>query len=259
MSTLAGNGVQGSTSGVGAAASLNHPHDVAVTPDGLGLLVIEYGGHRVTYIDIASQAVSVFAGSGVAGATDGVGGDATFNAPDCVAVSPDGTTAVVCDQLGHRIRAISMSTRVVTTVAGSGVAGHVDGVGSGSQVHTPIGVAFDPTGDSSWVVVGDQTSVRVVDLVTQQVTTIAGLLGTIGNAVGSGSATRLDNVAGLEFSRDGSVLYVADLVNHVIKTIDMCPTKVRRPRLARCSVGGLCVWYRWLCCRQTCGRLRACG
>ena len=67
------------------------------------------------------------AGSGAPAFTDGSGTGASFNRPTGADVSTDGTTLYVADSLNHRIRAITISTGAVSTLAGTGSAGYSDG------------------------------------------------------------------------------------------------------------------------------------
>src|SRR5689334_3531789 len=64
--------------------------------------------------------VATLAGSaGSSGNANGVGAAARFNAPSGVALSADGSFALVADTQNHTIRAIDTATGAVTTLAGS--------------------------------------------------------------------------------------------------------------------------------------------
>jgi DNA-binding beta-propeller fold protein YncE len=80
--------------------------------------------------DSAEVEVSTFAG-GSAGSTNGVGTISQFNSPFGVAISADGTYALVADSGNHLIRRINITTASVSTLAGtSGSSGSTNGVGS---------------------------------------------------------------------------------------------------------------------------------
>ena len=66
--------------------------------------------HVIRKIMIATQVVSTFAGTGSSGLVDGAGDSAQFNYPHGVAVSPDGTYALVADYLNHVIRAVGTAS-----------------------------------------------------------------------------------------------------------------------------------------------------
>ena len=69
-------------------------------------------------------------GSNSAGSVDGVGTAARFFRPQGLAVTSDGAQLFVADTGSYKIRRITVATAVVTTVAGSGVTGNSDGIGT---------------------------------------------------------------------------------------------------------------------------------
>ena len=101
--------------------------------------------------------VTTLAGSSC-GYVDGTGTAAKFYKPAAVAVSPDGLIVVVADDSNHCIRAIALATGVVTTLAGSGSAGDVDGTGTNAQFSRPAGIALAPNGAT--VLIGDTENQR---------------------------------------------------------------------------------------------------
>ena len=106
MTTLAGSGSVGLTDATGTAAKFNKPSDVAITPDGTTALVADHLNHKIRSIVIATGVVTTLAGSGPHSYTDGTGTAASFNYPIRLAITPDGTTALVADGFS-RIRAIA--------------------------------------------------------------------------------------------------------------------------------------------------------
>src|ERR1035438_8981575 len=70
--------------------------------------------------------VSTFAGTGSSGAADGTGTAASFSFPSSVTIGPSGNL-YVGDFGNSLVRSINLSTVGVTTYAGSGVAGFVNG------------------------------------------------------------------------------------------------------------------------------------
>ena len=139
VDTFAGNGTEGHKDDTGTAAQFNQPISLAV--NGNTLYVADYSGHRIRAIDLASRAVTTIAGNGTAGYKDGMGIAAQFNKPAGLAVN--GNTLYVADYIGHRIRAIDLASRAVTTIAGSGTIGHKDGTGTAAQFNKPVGLAVN--------------------------------------------------------------------------------------------------------------------
>jgi DNA-binding beta-propeller fold protein YncE len=89
-----------------------------------------------------------FVGGGPAGFRDGKGADAQFFMPEGIAVDAQGNL-YVADKFNHRIRKVSPEG-AVSTLAGTGEAGHHDGSGTQAQFSSPSGVALDKTAYSTW-------------------------------------------------------------------------------------------------------------
>ncbi len=85
------------------------------------LFVSDTGHHRVLEVDPVSGDVLAAWGSGERGSDDGAALEATFNAPQGLALA--GTTLFVADTNNHLIRAIDLPTGQVTTAVGTGEQG----------------------------------------------------------------------------------------------------------------------------------------
>jgi len=139
---LAGNGASGFADAQGTSAQFVTPMGIA--SDGAGNLYVT-DGNRVRKIVATTGAVSTLAGSGADGHTDGQGTAATFGSLYGIAVDASGNI-YVSDTKYPGIRKIT-PTGTVTTVAGSGVAGLVDGTGTAAKFASPKGIAIDSFGD----------------------------------------------------------------------------------------------------------------
>ncbi|WP_426342819.1 gluconolaconase [Pseudoduganella sp. S-14] len=138
---LAG-GIEGYREGTGAAAAFNTPSGIALDKEG-NVYVADTGNHAIRKIAVDGT-VSTLAGSGIAGFADGQGAQAQFNGPVGVAVDAAGVV-YVADTYNDRIRKIA-ADGTVTTLAGSGRPGFVDGTGEGAQFDTPCGIALGKDG-----------------------------------------------------------------------------------------------------------------
>src|SRR4051812_29642855 len=136
--------------------------------------------------------VSSLAGSPrVSGSTDGVGPAARFSDPSGVAISADGSLALVADTQNHTIRKIVVATGVVTTLAGSaGSPGSANGIGSAARFFHPEGLALSTDGTIALVVDTDNHTIRKIVIATAEVTTLAGSAGSPGSANGIGDGAR---------------------------------------------------------------------
>ena len=142
---LAGS-TKGYMDGEGGAARFCSPTGVAVDGDG-NIIVADMGNNCIRKISPDGN-VSTLAGSGTADWGDGQGTQAHFDHPNGVAVDGDGNI-IVADTGNHRIRKISPDGNV-STLAGSGEEGFVDGQGVQAEFNCPSGVAVDGKGNI-WV------------------------------------------------------------------------------------------------------------
>ena len=140
LSTYAGDGEPGHVNGAAALARFAGPFGLGIDSGGT-VYVADTGNHRIRFISTSGLVLDL-AGSGVEGFADGPSGAAQFSSPNAVTVGPDGTV-YVADSGNLRIRAIAPS-REVSTLAGSGVAGYVNGVGTEAQFALVGAIVADP-------------------------------------------------------------------------------------------------------------------
>lgn len=222
VTTLAGNGVRGSTDGTGTSASLSNPSGGALSANGSTLYVGDAAGHHVRVINTATGAVTTLAGSGAAAYADGTGTDASFNSPQGMAVT--GTSLYVSDPGNFRIRLVNTATGAVTTVAGSGVSGNVDGIGTAAQMAGVYSLKLSTDGSKLYMTDGGNSTVRVMNTSTLVVTTLAG--GTAGYADGIGTAAKFSGVGFLQLDPSGTLLYLSDGGNVRIRVLDLTTNAV---------------------------------
>jgi hypothetical protein len=145
VTTLAGTSrSSGSANGVGTLASFNFPK--GITTDGTNLYVADSDNNLIRQIVISTKAVTTLAGDGSQGSTDhATGTSASFNDP--TGITTDGTNLYVADRDNHLIRQIVISTKAVTTLAGTGTGGNTNGAGSGAgsvaRFKNPAGITTD--------------------------------------------------------------------------------------------------------------------
>ena len=195
----------------GDAAKFASP--VALAVDAVGAAWIsDQGNHRIRHV-APDGTVTTLAGSSTHGHLDGTGAAARFYNPTGVAFGPAGNL-FVADQSNNRIRKVS-PTGQVSTVAGSGGKGAVDGAALSATFYTPIDVAVDGSGQ---VFVADYNNNRIRKVSTGgTVTTIAG--SSQGHLDGQGSQARFNRPFGIDVSASGS-LVVADSANHRVRLIN---------------------------------------
>ena len=122
-----------------------------------------------------------------------------FHSPSYLALNQATGSVYVGDSENHVIRQIrSGATGRVSTVAGSGGAGDEDGVGRATTFRNPKGVAVDDRG-YLWVADSGNHTIRRINILTGQVTTVAGNSGVEGQSDGRGSAALFRSPAGIAF------------------------------------------------------------
>ena len=111
-------------------------------------------------IDYEESVVTTFAGDGTAGFLDASGTSAQFSFPQGIAIDQSGNL-LVADSGNHRIRKITPAG-IVTTLAGSGVAGVQNGPAASARFYNPIGICVDRAGNIYTTDMGSNT-VRKLD------------------------------------------------------------------------------------------------
>ena len=142
VSTFAGNGRADDRDGNAQQAGFREPSGLAIDADG-NVYVADSGNHKVRRIT-PQGVVTTFAGTGLPGHANGAATQAQFHRPQGIAISEDGAL-YIADTANHVIRHIVNGA--VTTIAGTGYAGAVDGAAANATFHQPVGLALDPAGD----------------------------------------------------------------------------------------------------------------
>ena len=219
VGTLAGDGIAGFTNGDTSIARFNRPNGIGI--DTSGNLYICDGDNHVIRKIATDGTVSTFAGTGQSGYIDGPASFARFNNPYNLVVAPNGDV-YVSDFLNQRIRKITQGG-VVSTVAGTGVAGLMDGPDSIAQFNFPRGITMDDAGN---LYIGDSWNHRIRKIdPSGNVSTFAGGGTSIGvqspgdYVDGSDTTARFWTPTEVCIDSAGN-LYVADAFNHRIRKVD---------------------------------------
>jgi sugar lactone lactonase YvrE len=228
---IAANGIITTVTGNGSAAyngdgiqatkaSLSWPHDVTVDSNGV-LYIADSDHHRIRRVG-PDGIITTVAGTGVIGST-GDGGSATsarLKNPKTVALYGGGLYTAGLD---NKVRRIDLSTGIITTVAGSGVAGYAGDGGQASlaRLNGPQRLEIDSQGN---IYVADTLNnvIRRIDAATGVIRTVAGVGGVEGLRGDNGPATSalLDHPRGLTLEGDGT-LYIADSDNHRVRAVNL--------------------------------------
>ncbi len=166
--------------------------------------------------------ISTVAGNGTAGYTGdgGAASSAELNGPNRAVVDWAGNI-YIADFNANVIRKVNASTGLISTVAGTGVAGSTGdgGAATSAKLHAPDGLGVDASGN---IYIGDSGNCRIrrVTVATGVISTVAGN-GTCGYTGDGGAATSAEiqtTTSDIAFDSAGN-FYFADGPNNVIRKV----------------------------------------
>jgi DNA-binding beta-propeller fold protein YncE len=215
VTTIAGTGKLGSytaMSGLALKTALNSPWDLQVL--GKTLFIAIAGQHQIWKMDLATQQISQFAGSGSEARQDGDLLDSAFAQPS--GLLADGTKLFVSDAESNIIRKIDLTKKTVETLVGGDLFdfGDVDGSGDNVRLQHPLGLAKYGTN----ILIADTYNhkIKILDVKTQAVKTFLGT-GKSGNV--DGKNPTFWEPGGISVAN--GKLYIADTNNNSIRVVDL--------------------------------------
>lgn len=218
--TFAGTGVAGGSGDGGPAksAQIDNPFGVVRGPDG-AIWFCEYTGQRIRRV-APDGTISTIAGTGQKGYS-GDGGHAlkaTFNLPHELRFDARGNLYIV-DMVNNAVRKIDMQTKIITTIAGTGVAGYSGdgGLAIQAQLKQPHSIQFGPDGSLYICDIGNNV-IRKVDMQTRVISTFAGT-GKPGDTPDGAPirGTPLKGPRSLDFDKQGNLWLATREGNQVFK------------------------------------------
>jgi sugar lactone lactonase YvrE len=223
-STLAGyGGDTGSANGAGSVARFNQPYGIAV---GLSNNLFVADNANATIRELTPSGtnwvVQTIAGqAGNPGFAEGLGTNALFYLPSCLAVDTNGAV-YVADSGNEVIRRLNPSGNSFqsTTIAGTNeVSGSADGTNSVARFDYPTGVAIDTAG-VIYVADSFNSTIRKISPVQTgwAVNTIAGSAGVFSWNDGSGTNALFNYTRGVTVDKNG-VVYATDWGNYEIRML----------------------------------------
>jgi sugar lactone lactonase YvrE len=227
VTPVAGTGAAGFSGddGSATAAALNAPRGVALDASG-NVLIADTVNNRIRKVSVTTGIIATLAGNGQEGSL-GDGDPATaanLRSPGGIAIGTGGNL-FIADTANHRIRKVSGSSGIITTLAGLGVAGFLGDdpqPAAATALSSPQIVATDSTGN---VFVADTSNhrIRKIDL-SGVITTAAGSgpsdrVGGFAGDNGPATAARLSFPSGVTVDSSGNLL-IADTGNNRIRKVD---------------------------------------
>lgn len=216
VTTTAGSGNAGYSSGTGSSAMMTVPG--GSSPTGATYFA-DIGNNAIRPITTNTSGATVTVGanssSNEAGFVNGPLSIAKFNGP--TSVSADSTkNSYVSDSGNFVIRKIDVNSNV-TTFAGNGIQGYVDGPSSSAEFAAPAGSVYNPADGYLYVADSLNNSIRRISS-SGTVSTYTGS-NTAGFTNGTLAQARFATPTGLAICN--GYMYVADTTNNAIRLIDM--------------------------------------
>ncbi len=202
--------VDGSSGVISTLAELVEPNGLALDREHRRLFIADVADHRVHVIELATGALSTFAGTGN-GRHAGDGGPATaadiFGAR-AVALAPDDSIYIL-ERQGSSLRRVRDG--IIETIAGTGARGYAgdDHDARHAVFDAPKEMALDPAGNV-FIVDTENHVIRLIDAQSWIVRTIAG--------TGEAGPDALARPHGAVVGTDRSV-YIGDSENHRVRKL----------------------------------------
>ncbi len=171
ISTVAGTGT-GSYSGdngQATSATVYYPHGIVIDSSG-NVYFNDFYNHRVRKITASTGIITTYAGTGASSYSgdNGAATSASLYLPNGLGIDSSGNAAIsiyrninlgiditpllgnlyIGDSINHRIRKVTASTKVISTIAGTGSASFTgdNGPATSATINVPVGVAVDTSG-----------------------------------------------------------------------------------------------------------------
>lgn len=216
VTTIAGTGIFGVSNGPALSASFGNPTGIDIDTNGV-IYVADHLTHIIRRIDTNGW-VNTLAGTPyIPGDSDGQGNSAQFWRPYGLSIDPAGNI-LVADEWNQKIRRIT-SNGMVSTIAGAGISGFVDGSALLAAFNFPWDVTTDAAGNI-YVADGYNYLIRKITP-AGMVSTLAGHALNSGGADGLGINASFNGATALEWFESDSIIYVADAYNHLIRKISL--------------------------------------
>lgn len=201
-----GNPASGGDLGPATSAALRTPQGVAV--DGAGNVYIGDTGNNAIRIVTPDGIINKFAGQYTAGSTGDTGyaTNAYLYGPTALALDQAGNVYIL-DQGNNRIRRVMTGTGLITTYAGSGVAGGAgdEGVATGASLNAR-NIAMDIR-NNLFIADGPNGRVREVTSADDVINTVAG--------------NGLSAISPRGVAVRGSTVYYSDYTTNRVRTLDL--------------------------------------
>jgi sugar lactone lactonase YvrE len=214
VSTLIGTGAPGHSD-----SQVNNPYGLVIGPDG-ALYFCDLDNQRIRRLDLKTRTTTDIAGNGQRGYA-GDGGPAkqgSLNMPHELAFDSRGHM-YIAERDNHVVRKVEGRTGVLSTLAGTGIAGFSGdgGPASKAQLRQPHSIAIGPDGRLMICDIANQR-IRAVDLSTGAIGTVGGTGERLPTPDGAPlKGTPLNGPRTMAIDRDGTIYLALREANAVYR------------------------------------------
>ncbi|OKH54989.1 hypothetical protein NIES2101_05330 [Calothrix sp. HK-06] len=231
VETIAGTGIQSRnlsfTQGHALDIALNSPWDL-VKYDNL-LYIAMAGSHQVWVMDLETNIIKTYAGTGAEACFDGELDTSVFAQPSGITINSN--FIYTADSESSSIRAIELDTGKVRTICGSGdlyLFGDKDGIGEEVRLQHCMGVEYAQ--GNLWIADTYNHKIKLVNPITGECKTV----------LGSGASnSKFSEPSGLSIF--GSNLYIADTNNHAIQHVNLNTFEVTTLKISGLCAPDFCI------------------
>lgn len=230
VKTIAGLGYQshewGVMNGKASETALNSPWDLIIIDDVLYIAMA--GTHQLWKMDLKTNTIGTYAGSGMENIRDGELLESALAQPS--GITTDGKKLFFADSEVSAIRIADLDENgKIKTIVGQGLFefGDIDGKGEKVRLQHPIGIVYNPADNLLYVADTYNNKIKVVNPQTKESNTYSG----------TGQAGNRDGVSEAQFNEPNGLtilngkIYVTDTNNNLLRVIDMATKEVKTVKL----------------------------
>ena len=229
VKTIAGTGNFGSSNAQGLAATFGNPTGIEIDDFG-NIYVADHLTHIIRKIDNRGIVTTIAGIPYIPGEEDGFGREAQFWRPYGLTLDNDGNI-LVADEWNHKIRRVTPAGQV-TTVAGNGEVGIIDGTSEVASFNYPWDMTVDAENN---IYVADGYNYVIRKITPEgEVSSYAGTPLTSGGVDGVGDQATFSGATSIAWDEITGSLYVGDAYNHLVRMI----TTESKPNLSLINTTG---------------------
>lgn len=229
VKTIAGTGNFGSSNAQGLAATFGNPTGIELDAFG-NLYVADHLTHIIRKVDNQGVVTTIAGIPYIPGANDGIGREAQFWRPYGLTIDNDGNI-LVADEWNHKIRKVT-PTGEVTTIAGTGEVGLIDGPSNQAAFNYPWDLTVDAD-NNIYIADGYNYVIRKIES-NGTVSSYAGTPLTSGGVDGVGITATFSGATSITWDKITGSLFVGDAYNHLVRSI----TTESKPNLTLLNITG---------------------